>query len=125
MAFNDGDPIDAALLAELDTRLNDLAAKVVQIGAPGSTAIPQIYASMHRGVTLVPGKDVVFTIDYSAAKLSSTPSSVILTPVHPSKATHSDFYVITAGSSSASCGAFISASAKEFTTDFYYLVITN
>ena len=125
MTFNDGDPIDAAMLAALDTKVNDLAAKVVQIGAPGSTAIPQIYASVHRGVTLAPGKVVEFVIDYSAAKLSSTPSSVILTPLHSSNSTHVDFYVISPGPSSAQCGAFISASATKFTTDFYYLVITN
>lgn len=125
MAFNDGDPIDAAQLTALETKVNLLEGKIPQVGTPGGTVIPQIFGGVTGTISLTPGKDVPFVIDYSAAKLASIPSAVILTPAHASKATHSDFYVISAGPTSAQCGAFISASAASFTTQFYYLVICN
>ena len=127
MTFNDGDPIDAAMLAALETRLNDLEGRVPQVGTPGSGVIPQMYGGISGLQTIVPGVDKTFVIDYSAAKLASTPSSLILTPVHPTLATHIDFYVISAGPTSALCGAYISKSttAKEQNVSFYYFVVTS
>ena len=125
MAFNDGDPIDAAQLTALETKVNTLEGKIPQVGAPGANVVPQMYGGISGLVVLSPGKDVTFPIDYSAAKLTSTPSSVILTPAHASKATHADFYVISAGPTSAQCGAYISASAASFSTQFYYFVVCN
>jgi hypothetical protein len=127
MAFNDGDPIDAAQLTSLETKVNELEAKIPQVGAPGSTVVTQMYGGISGVVTIEPGIDKTFTIDYSAAKLASTPSSVILTPVHATFATHVDFYVISAGPTSAQCGAYISksATATSKNVSLYYFVITN
>jgi hypothetical protein len=127
MAFNDGDPIDAAQLTALETKVNELEGKIPQVGAPGNSVIPQMYGGISGYVTIVPGVDKTFTIDYSAAKLAATPSSVILTPVHSAFATHIDFYVISAGPTSAQCGAYItkSTTSKEQTTAFYYFVVSN
>jgi hypothetical protein len=127
MAFNDGEPIDAAKLTDLDTRLNLIEGKIPQVGAPGNTVIPQMYGGISGLQKIVPGVDTTFIIDYSAAKLASTPSSLILTPVHPTFATHIDFYVISAGPTSALCGAYISKSTttKEQNVSFYYFVVTS
>jgi len=127
MAFNDGDPIDAAMLAAIDTRLNELDARIPQVGTPGSTVTPQMYGGISGLQTIVPGVDKTFVIDYSAAKLQSTPSSLILTPIHTQIATHIDFYVISAGPTSALCGAYISKSTalKEQTVSFYYFVVAS
>jgi len=119
--------IDAAQLTALETKVNELEGKIPQVGTPGNTVIPQIYAGVSESVPIEPGVDATFTIDYSAANLASTPSSVILTPLHSKIATHIDFYVISAGPTSAQCGAYItkSTTAKPQSTRFYYLVITS
>ena len=127
MAVNDGDPIDAAYLTNLEERLNKLEGEMPKFGAPESQVVPQMYAGITAGQYIQPGIDKQFTIDYSAAKLSSAPSSLILTPVHTPITTHIDFYVISAGSDSALCGAYISKSTtnKPISIQFNYLVITN
>jgi hypothetical protein len=128
MTFIDGDPIDAAQLTALETKLNELEARIPQVGTPGSTVIPQMYGGISGIQDIVPGVDKTFVIDYSAAKLASTPSSLILTPVHPTIATHIDFYVISAGPTSALCGAYINKSATNTQTknvSFYYFVVTS
>jgi hypothetical protein len=127
MAFNDGDPIDAALLTVLEERVSKVESLTPKVGIPGSTVIAQMYAGISGEQTIVPGVDKRFTIDYSAANLASAPSSVILTPVHSPFATHIDFYVISAGARSAECGAYISKSTAitEKKVSFYYFVITN
>ena len=127
MAFNDGDPIDAAQLTVLEERLNKLEGEMPKFGAAGSQVVPQMYAGISALETIQPGIDKEFVIDYSAANLASSPSSVILTPTHAKFATHIDFYVISAGAKSALCGAYISKSTSttEKKVSFYYLVITN
>jgi hypothetical protein len=127
MAFNDGDPIDAAVLTKLEERLAKAEADIPRVGAPGSTVPPQMYGGQSGMVTIAPGVDQTFTIDYSAANLSSNPTSIILTPVHPSIKKHIDFYVIESGSKIATCGAFISAAtgATSVSTKFNYFVICN
>jgi hypothetical protein len=127
MAFNDGEPIDAAKLTDLDTRINIAESKIARFGAKDSTVPPQLYAGVSGPQTIEPGVDKIFTIDYSAAELSSPPSSIILTPLHGAFTTHIDFYVISAGLSSAQCGAYItkSTTSTSKTTAFYYFVVTN
>lgn len=129
MAFNDGDPIDAAQLTALETKLKELEGKIPQVGTPGSTSAVQMYGGVSGDVDITPGTPATFTIDYSAAKLSSTPVSVMLTPLHSANKIHIDFYVISANSANATCGAFVNTSSTTGTsvvkTKFSYFVVCN
>ena len=82
MAFNDGEPIDAAKLGALETSLAEIKAKVPQFGSSTTNisidntsiqtaVVPQIFGGMSGVVALKLGTTSTFTINYAAAKLTS------------------------------------------------------
>jgi hypothetical protein len=139
MAFNDGEPIDAAKLGALETSLAEIKAKVPQFGSSttnisidntslATTVIPQIFGGISGTVTLTPGKTTGFTINYSAAKLTSAPKSIMLTPVRETgTSNHAEAYVVKSSISAttAQCKVFqpVGTGYSAGTTSFYFLVI--
>ena len=95
--FNDGDPIDAATLQSLVTEIATLRSSIPNIttagtkielsGATGAvdTVIPKFWGGVTKSIKLTPGVRSYFDIDYSAAKFTSKPKSIILTPVSADK----------------------------------------
>ena len=93
--FNDGDPIDAALLQKLKTdvaKATALAGAKASAGSninlgdlqnqtPAEITPPTFFGGKTKSVDLVSGKLSTFDIDYSAAKFSGKPSSIVLTAV--------------------------------------------
>jgi hypothetical protein len=91
MAFNDGEPLDAAKLGALELQVNNLAANIPKIGAsttnvtvnnnttPQQISIPQIVGkSLGTAWTLNPGpNELPITFD---APLNSVPKAVMITP---------------------------------------------
>ena len=136
MAFNDGEPIDAAKLGALETSLAEIKAKVPQFGSSTTnisidntslqTAIvPQIFGGMSGAVDIKPGKTATFTINYSAAKLTSAPKSITLTPVRDDGIAHLEAYVVKSSISNttAQCKVFQPSGYTAGKTFFYFLVI--
>jgi hypothetical protein len=139
MAFNDGEPIDAAKLGALETSLAEIKAKVPQFGSGASSiikvdntstsniVIPQIYAGVSDAVKIQPGKTSTFTINYPDAGLTSNPRSIILTPYRDSNPgiSHNEAYVVKglAGPKSAQCKVYQPSGYTAGTTFFYFLVI--
>lgn len=93
MAFNDGEPLDAAKLGALELQINNLAANIPKIGASTTNVnvtnntvqqanIPQIIgAASGEAWQVSPGhntKDFTFPGD----GLNSTPKAVIITTRH-------------------------------------------
>jgi len=137
MAFNDGDPIDAASLGALETTIAEIKAKVPQFGSSTTNisidnssiqtaVVPQIFGGISGSVPLNPGKTSTFTINYSGAKLTSTPKSIILTPVREtSPSNHVEAYVVksSVSNTTAMCKVYQPSGYTAGTTNFYYLVI--
>lgn len=136
MAFNDGEPIDAAKLGALETTLAEIKAKVPQFGSSTTNisidntsvqnaVVPQIYGGMSPMVELKPGKTSTFTINYSAAKLTSTPKSIILTPVREPGVSHSEAHVVKSSVSekTAQCKVYQPTGYTAGNTWFYFLVV--
>ena len=99
--FNDGDPIDAALLQRLKTEVAKATALATSKAVAGSninaggvnnqTPPADINPSAVFGgrtglISLAPGSRSTFDIDYSAAGFSTNPSAITLTPVSEDKA---------------------------------------
>jgi hypothetical protein len=136
MAFNDGDPIDAASLGALETTIAEIKAKVPQFGSSTTNisidnssiqtaVVPQIFGGMSGTVALNPGKTSTFTINYSAAKLTSTPKSIILTPVREAGVSHAEAHVVksSVSNTTAMCKVYQPTGYTAGSTNFYYLVI--
>lgn len=136
MAFNDGDPIDAASLGALETTIAEIKAKVPQFGSSTTNisidnssiqtaVVPQIFGGISGTVTLNPGKTSTFTINYSAAKLTSTPKSIILTPVREAGVSHAEAHVVksSVSNTTAMCKVYQPSGYTAGSTNFYYLVI--
>jgi hypothetical protein len=136
MAFNDGEPIDAAKLGALETSLAEIKAKVPQFGSSTTNiaidnssiqtaVVPQIFGGISGTVTLNPGKTSTFTINYSNAKLTSAPKSIILTPVREPGVSHAQAHVVKSSVSekSAQCKVYQPTGYTSGNTQFYYLVI--
>jgi hypothetical protein len=90
MAFNDGEPLDAAKLGALELQVNNLAANIPKIGASTTNvnvtnntvqqvSIPQIVGkSIGTAWQLKPGpNELPITFD---APLNSVPKAVMITP---------------------------------------------
>lgn len=91
MAFNDGEPLDAAKLGALELQINNLSANIPKIGASTTNVtvnnqtvqqanIPQIIGkSDGQAWELKPGhNEKPYTFD--GAPLNSIPKAIILTP---------------------------------------------
>jgi len=95
--FNDGDPIDAATLQSLVTEIATLRSSIPNITTAGTKIelagqtgaaeirIPKFWGGVTKSITLTSGTRSYFDIDYSAAKFTSKPTSIILTPVSKDK----------------------------------------
>ena len=98
--FNDGDPIDAALLQRLKTEVakatalansRAVAGTNINIGGVNNQTPPadinpsQTFGGKTGLISLVPGTRSTFDIDYSAAGFSTSPSAIILTPLSEDK----------------------------------------
>lgn len=142
-SFNDGDPIDAAKLAALQTDLNYIKDKIPTIGGNTttidatqtnfsnttvtSTYTPQIYGGITSSVTTTAGTPKAFTINYAGAGLTGNPKAIILTPTH-NKTTYAGaptFYVDRASitPTTATGYLYLPSGYTNFTTYFYYMVI--
>ena len=96
--FNDGDPIDAALLQKLKTdvaKATALAGGKVSAGstinineienkAAAEITIPKFYGGKTAKVTVTSGKRSTFKINYAGAGFSGNPSSITLTAISKS-----------------------------------------
>lgn len=136
MAFNDGEPIDAAKLGALETSLAEIKAKVPQFGSSTTNisidntsiqtaVVPQIFGGMSPVVALKPGTTSTFTINYSAAKLTSTPKAIILTPVREAGISHAEAHVVksSVSNTTASCKVYQPTGYAAGNTWFYFLVV--
>ena len=137
MAFDDGTPLDAAALQDLDRRLVEIKASIPQLGdktngtgsnpSVGNSLITskQIVGGLHTGVALVPGKATPFTIKFTGVE--SKPKSVVLTPVRTSDIPSVFSFAVDASSLDAGGvkgNAYLNSSAKKgFTIGFYWMVI--
>jgi len=136
MAFNDGEPIDAAKLGALETSLAEIKAKVPQFGSSTTNisidntsiqtaVVPQIYGGMSGVVPLKPGTTSTFTINYAAAKLTSAPKSITLTPVRETGLSHMEAHVVksSVSNTTAMCKVFQPTGYTAGNTYFYFLVV--
>lgn len=130
MTFADGAPIDAAQLTALETTLNEVKASIPKIGTGTGAIAPVIYGGMVSGVSVTKNIITSFTIDYSAAQLSTNPTAIVLTPVHSGSTSNYTIiqpYVVSGSVSptTAKCEVTLNtgASTTSLTSDFYYIVI--
>jgi hypothetical protein len=136
MAFNDGDPIDAAQLGALETSLAEIKSKIPQFGSSTTNisidnstvekaVVPQIFGGMSGKVTLKPGSTSTFTINYAGAKLTAAPKSILLTPVREVGMSAMEAHVVksSVGSDKATCKVFQPTGYTGGDTYFYFLVI--
>jgi hypothetical protein len=134
--FNDGDPIDASVIQSLVTKISQLEAKIPTIGTVGTEinidnksadiVIPQIYGGISPKVTIAAETMKTFTINYSGAKLTSKPKSIILTPIHAeNQGVHYQAHVISGSetATSARCQVYGGPKAAARTIQFYFMVI--
>lgn len=136
MAFNDGEPIDAAKLGALETSLAEIKAKVPQFGSSTTNisidntsiqnvVVPQIYGGISPKVSIKPGQTATFTINYAAAKLTSVPKAILLTPMREPGVSHNEAYVVksSVSNTTAQCKVFQPTGYTAGDTWFYFLVI--
>lgn len=135
MAFDDGTPLDAAALQDLDRRLVEIKASIPKIGDSSSgnesgiqnslVTAKQIVGGIHTGVALTPGKATPFTIKFTGVE--SKPKSVILTPVRTADIPSVFSFAVDAASLDAGGvkgNAYLNSAAKKgFTIGFYWMVI--
>lgn len=135
MAFNDGEPLDAAKLGDLELKLNNLSASIPKIGASTTSVtinqalnqtvtVPQIYGGRSDKITLPSATITNFTVDYSAAKLSGTPKALVFTPNHSSNKSYLQPYIISMDSSKAQCAVY-NPGTSSMASYFYYIVISH
>jgi hypothetical protein len=136
MAFNDGDPIDAAQLSALETTLAELRSRIPQLGSSTTNiaidqsvvqtvVVPKIYGGITLPQKLSPGNTVTFKVDYSAASFSAKPTSLIATPVRGGGSYTGDHYIVSSSvtASGAIINAFLPKGTSEITVQFYFLAI--
>ena len=136
-AFDDGTPLDAAALQDLDRRLVELKASIPNVGdsnkanAPGSLEnltvnAKQIIGGISDAVKLKPGTAVPFTINFKTT-LASNPKAVILTPIRTANIPSVFSFAVdskTLGPDKVSGNAYLNSAAKEgYTIHFYWMVI--
>lgn len=141
--FNDGDPIDAALLQKLKTdvaKATALAGAKVSAGTniniselenrtPAEIVIPKFYGGKTATKTVPSGKAgarQTFSIDYSKAGFSKNPSAIILTPISASGLADIKAPSIISGTvTSTGAEAQIWGSGDEKKVTLYFIAIQN
>jgi hypothetical protein len=135
--FNDGDPIDAATLQKLLTRLSQveaLAGAKVSAGSsinvvPQTAAeivVPKFFGGVSDPIDLIPGKYSPFTILYS---LGAKPKAIVFGQFYTGKNEALTYMpqVISSTSTSANCRVRCpgGTSAQGGTTRFYFVAVQN
>jgi hypothetical protein len=136
-AFDDGTPLDAAALQDLDRRLVEIKASIPKVGSVATTggteslegqlvSAKQILGGISGSVVLVPGKAVPFTIDFKTT-LDSKPKAVILTPIRSANIPSVFSFAVdskTLSTTGVSGNAYLnSAASSGYTIHFYWMVI--
>ncbi|MBM3211109.1 hypothetical protein FJZ33_02750 [Candidatus Poribacteria bacterium] len=134
MAFDDGTPLDAAALQDLDRRIIEIQANIPRIGDSTSASqgiqsstvsAKQIVGGWHYPVELKPGKATPFEITFKGVE--SDPKAVILSPTKASDIPSTFSFAVSAPSLTSKGvkgNAYLnSAATKGFTIGFFYIVI--
>jgi hypothetical protein len=136
-AFDDGTPLDAAALQDLDRRLVELKASIPDVGSSNKANTPgslenqtvnakQIIGGISDAVKLKPGTAVPFTINFKTT-LASNPKAVILTPIRTANIPSVFSFAVdskTLGPDKVSGNAYLNSAAKEgYTIHFYWMAI--
>jgi len=135
MPFDDGTPLDAAALQDLDRRIVEIKASIPRIGDSTSASqgnlqnqtitAKQIVGGYHGDVKLVPGKATPFEITFKG--VDSDPKAVILSPTRASDIPSVFSFAVDAPSlksSGVKGNAYLNSAAKSgFTIGFFYMVI--
>ena len=128
-AFDDGTPLDAAKLQDLQTRLVELEAKSLTdnsgLNTGNSTLGPyKVVGSKVSNVALIPGVSVPFNIEWD---LPSKPVSVVLTPAKQSGISNLLSYAVDAQSFSGSgCRAHVfleKIGPKNRSMNFFWIAV--
>jgi len=136
-AFDDGTPLDAAALQDLDRRLVEVKALIPTVGSAVEKQTgdlknslvelkaKQIVGGISGEVKLSPGKNTPFTLTFSG--VTGTPTAVILTPIRSSDIPAVFSYAVdekTLSNSKVQCRAYLNSGAKAgFSLYFYYILI--
>ena len=134
--FDDGTPLDAAALQDLDRRLIEIKASIPKIGSSADSSsadlsnktitAKQILGGISNQVTLTPGKAVPFNISWGST-LESAPKAVILTPVRSADIPSVFSFAVdnkTLSTTGVKGNAYLNSAAKgSFNILFYWMVI--
>lgn len=136
MAFNDGDPIDAAKLGDLETSLAQLKSQIPQFGSStGSVVIdnktivnavvPRIYGGKVSGQKLTPGTTATFTVNFPNGTFQNPPNSITITPIRGGGSYTYDWYILSSSvtASGFAINAFQPTGTTAITLGFYYLAV--
>ena len=136
MAFNDGDPIDAAKLGALETSIAEIKSRMPQLGSSTTNisidnstvqtaVVPKLYGGKTASKKLVPGGTVSFSIDYSKANFSANPTSITVTPLRGTGMAAYEAYIVQTSvtSTSATANVYLPAGNTAINTSFYFLAI--
>lgn len=136
MAFNDGDPIDAAQLGALETALAELKSKVPQFGSSTTSVaidnrtiqnavVPRIYGGKVSGKQLTPGTVESFQVDFPDGTFTTKPNSITITPIRGGGNYSYDYYILSTSvlSTGFVIKAFQPSGTTPITLSFYYLAI--
>ena len=133
--FNDGDPIDAATLQKLLTRLSQVEALAGAKVSAGSSinvvpktgsevTVPKFFGGYSPQVVLTPGKYSPFTIEYD---LGSKPKAIVFGQLYTGKNDGLAYMpqVISLTETSAQCRVRCPGSTVGGTTRFYFVAVYN
>jgi hypothetical protein len=135
MAFNDGDPIDAAKLGALETSISEIKSRMPQLGSSvtnikvdnstvEAAVVPKIYGGKTAPKKLVPGGIQTFQIDYSKAGFTAVPTSITVTATQPDGMPDVyQAYVSNVTSANAIITVKLLAGKTAISTSFYFLAI--
>lgn len=135
MAFNDGDPIDAAKLGALETSIAEIKSRMPQLGSSvtniavnnstvQAVVVPKIYGGKTAAKKLVPGGIQTFQIDYSKAGFTAVPTSITVTATQPDGMPDVyQAYVGNVTSANAIITVKLLAGKSAISTSFYFLAI--
>ena len=144
MAFNDGEPIDAAKLAALETKLLAITDVIPTIGGTVNkidatstsnttvvgSIIPQVWAGNSASKKIFYGSMQSYELNYAAANLTAVPKAIIATP-HHSKTTYRGCPVFYIDQSSMSTSSALLYATLPLTSDtatscsFWFQVIVH
>ena len=131
-AFDDGTPLDAAALQDLDRRLTEVKSSIPKIGTTvinNNTVVQevkqkQIFGGQVSTSSITSGKST--GINVSWPKTDSTPTAVIFTPKADSISNSISYSVSNLGIDGCTLNVFMPTTGKTATkasVGFYYIVI--